>query len=451
MMLLDSTPQFQSSQIARWISDISDRLASDPEYDSFHAMCDTSHFTRRIVSGTIDSIHKALSVDEDGSPFWVFLFWSPSRTEMLPNSDLDIGFVIDEKGSSWEVENILQERFWNMLFDKIDVANWNSIPLMRRCAEKSIVDGNKAIDARFIGWNTAFSRQYNESGIQESINSLERQFLNYLCEEKFLHTYDYPRKVSQHWPNLKYDAGAWRDMIFFNWFCKLLHTYHGKSWPAEQNTPQLLTSLEYTKQVTWIDVVSDVDLISLVKNSALECGKEDNSRLLRYLNQYTIDSVFQKTRGGLKRLGIHSSDQLMEQYVQSKNNINRALENQLSHVILLLLRVKWRDWVQKYVYVLSGEFGVSELLQLLKWWSDQILRNIALWKCFSENISEAQMSGIINILLGEAELSFADLMAVLSQKNVAQKDLIRILECVGNLPEYDYIKWMVYKHKNMAK
>jgi len=77
-------------------------------------------------------------------------------------------------------------------FDKIDIANWQSIGAMEYYAKTSIVEGNQAIDAKFISGNDRFYKEYIDSDIKTTGNSIERKFLNYICEDNFLHKYDFP-------------------------------------------------------------------------------------------------------------------------------------------------------------------------------------------------------------------------------------------------------------------
>ncbi len=436
----------EEDYIISWTKNIVFRILNDWEYSIFSAMSDTSTLVKESMINITNKISAILNYTWN-EPYGIFLFWSPSRSEMLPNSDLDIWIVHDENISNDDLKLII-EYFKTLPFDKIDIANWQTMTAMEYYTKTSIIEGNQAIDAKFIAGNKKFQQEYIDRGINTVCNGIERKFLNYICEEHFLHKYDYVWKITENWPNLKYDFWASRDLIFFNWYAWIIADITNIDIQGKENVSILLNSVEFIEQKFHLELKESIEIINLVKNTAVECSKSDNSRLLRYLNEYTIQNVFEKAKNKLAFYDINNSQELGLVYKKSKKNIQDALWILYADVVENLKKLKGEDWSGKYRKVDRNEYGDDETIELLKNNNDVILQNIALWKALDWEMNRQFLSELVVTVLERIPLSFANVMAILTKYELCEFDLSKILDNIFDIPGYEYLMRLVYRHPN---
>lgn len=432
--------------IISWTNNIVFRILNDWEYSIFSAMSDTSQLVRQSMIDITNKISDILNHTWN-EPYGIFLFWSPSRNEMLPNSDLDIWIIHDEDIPRDDLKLII-EYFKTLPFDKIDIANWQSMAAMEYYAKTSIIEGNQAIDAKFIAGNKKFQWEYIDRGINTVCNSIERKFLNYICEEHFLHRYDYIWKITENWPNLKYDFWASRDLIFFNWYTWISSDLTNADIQYKGNTPTLLSSIEFIEQKFNFELKESIEIINLVKNTAVECSKKDDSKLLRCLNGYTIQSVFEKAKNKLTFYDINNSHELELAYKKAKKNIQDALSIIYVDIVENLKIFKGEEWSKKYKKIDCNEYSDNEIIELLKNNNDTILQNIALWKILDWEMSREFLSKLVVTVLEQIPLSFANVMAILTKHELCEFDLSKILDNIFDIPGYEYLMRLVYRHPN---
>ncbi len=134
---------------------------------------------------------------------------------MLPNSDLDIGIVFNH-----DTDEVFKERirlkFKSLPFDKIDIASWSTIEEMIGRNKVNTIETNKAIDTEFSGGSIEIAEDYltNVRNPDHLFDKRRRM----ITEFGILRCFDYISKVTEYGPNLKYDFGASRDIVFLDWY-----------------------------------------------------------------------------------------------------------------------------------------------------------------------------------------------------------------------------------------
>src|ERR1700733_996336 len=252
-------PDQKESETIEFVSNKLNLVSGDVlsgEKSILDSTIEMSVLVHEAIDRVVNSLVTELQLDKSNLPFAIFLFGSPSRNLMLPNSDLDIGFVFLDDCPD-EVKILLHERISNLPFDKIDIAGWSSIEEMKKENCLDMIEYSKATDAKFVSGNDNISKEYTES-IRDK-DTKEDKVNRFITEFGLFHKHDYLAKRTENGPNLKYDFGASRDIIFLDWFY-IINTNNNKE-REDETTPFFFKSL---------DILLEKDLISIEEHDQLK-------------------------------------------------------------------------------------------------------------------------------------------------------------------------------------
>jgi len=289
-------------------------------FDSLRQMSELVNSTIRKI---VTQISVELEIQEYKLPFAVFLFGSPSRNVMLPNSDLDIGIVFQE-GVDEKFKDSVRSKFTDLPFDKVDFASWSSLFEMEKVNSSDLIENNKSIDAKYIAGNITIrdTHEINILGLETQQDKSRR----IITEYSLFHCFDYLSKITTTGPNLKYDFGASRDIIFLDWYYLLKF-----SGPKSQDQPFFIHGLEYLVSDSIIDSEEEaqlkigIELIMLVKFSLLFQSRKTGNKELLYLNDSSLETCFEISLKALEKLGISNLEELKNRYYKAKTLLKIAV------------------------------------------------------------------------------------------------------------------------------
>ncbi len=364
---------------------------------------------------------KKLNLNIEDLPFALCIFGSPSRNLMLPNSDLDIGIIYTENCTE-EIKAELAEYVKSLPFDKVDIASWNSISSMSYKGCIDMIEYNKAVDAQFVTGNKYLKEQYiNEIKLKDSIESKSSRFIT---EYGILREYDYIKKGGNFGPNLKYDFGASRDIVFFDWFYCLFENpeVNKNSSPLFLRSLKLLVRNEAINATNFIEIKRSIELILLVKFTLLYKFRNNNNIMLLSLSSFSLQECFNYSNDSFKKIGIYSDEDLISRYYRSKLIIHNAIES-LYEIVTSINP----DFMKKW-----NKLKESQDLILPADWS----YNIELWQHL---VPQAIHSTNSNLLSEIVDLianvdGFEYILRIISEnKSIDQKIVSRLIN--SKLPE----------------
>lgn len=289
---------------------------------------------KETIKKVIENFVIEFELDTSHLPFAVFLFGSPSRNLMLPNSDLDIGLVF--KGDcSDKIKVLLHERFKALPFEQVDIAGWSSIEEMKKENCLDMIEYSKATDAKFVTGNQEISKQY--IALIRDKDTKEDKANRFITEFGLFHKHDYFVKKTEKGPNLKYDFGASRDIIFLDWFYILNSNDNKKR--EQKISPFFIKGLDilFTKKLISLQKLDQlkfsIDIILLVKfilRSEYVRTKDD---MLLRLNSYSLHKCYFEAQVAFEKIGINNVDNLIDVYYNAKlalHNLVKVLYDEIA-------------------------------------------------------------------------------------------------------------------------
>ena len=215
--------------------------------------------THAVLDEIADKFSASLNIEKEDLPFALFVFGATSRNQMLPNSDLDVAMGYG-KGCPEEIKMRLEEVLSALPFnDEIDFARWNSVESMKKENNPSLMEYNKIVEAKFIAGNLDLAREHSQ--LVREQDTTEEKEKRFITQYGLLHRYGYYSRETEHGPNLKYDFGASRDIIFLDWYYLLKKT--GEETPNDRPT-----------SLACLDLIQDNKLISETEKKELEDALE---------------------------------------------------------------------------------------------------------------------------------------------------------------------------------
>lgn len=299
--------------------------------------------TKKTLQSISADFSKELKVDEKRLPFALFLFGSPSRNMMLPNSDLDVGVVYD-KDCPDSVQTKLISFLSALPFDKIDIPKWHSIESMTKNSSVDMMEYSKAVDAQFVSGNQNIKQEYATSVRNQ--DTKEDKISRFITDYGLLRHYNYVSKISDWGFNLKYDFGASRDLIFFDWYF-LIHSDYDKAGDTSftRKGQDLLLKRNIIDVETYKSLIQATELVLLVKFTLLHKFREKGNSTILSLSNYSLQTAFEYAQQAFKRLGIESVDELISSYFKAKGIIHNVVETMYTEIAHLQpnLAHKWTE------------------------------------------------------------------------------------------------------------
>lgn len=282
--------------------DVAYRLFTDPSYTVFDAMYEMSTAAEKYVAD--------LAIHYPENALWVG--GSLGRREMLPNSDIDLFVIYDEKDC---LKNDIRVDGVN----KFEIGHINKAEL-KDLLTFSLVDANRFIDGRRIGHVPAADIEQ----VMQDINTQDRQLANNISEYFYYRYFDFPQKTTPLGPNLKYSTGSSRDTIFFNMISRM----GSGVFPASRTTePELAEALKYTERHYGLRApYGAINLMFTVKNAAISVYDATGDLRNRYVSHTSLGSIYNFCSDKFKALGYANSEEFIDAYKAARQEIELTVD-----------------------------------------------------------------------------------------------------------------------------
>jgi len=308
----------------------------------------------------------------------VFLFGSPSRQEMVEESDADIMIIRDEDNEDYfKFRTEFEKLLINENFPKLDLPEWGNLKDCETYIRDSITEGNQIIEAKFI---------YGDFEVDKKVVILKNKyctsdkFERILCFQKLYFDQYYKQRTRGTIKNVKYGHGGTRDFMFITWFSNLLDINENKKINFEDNFPHTYKSLShlYSRKLInfeeYIKFCKDVKIVLLLRNQVLINNKGSEDEGLTYLDDRTLKRLqqtgqFANMFDTMKELKIY-----LEKAVSNVKTLKDCIwKNYLD----FLTKTKGFEWHNRFIKILKGEV-TKDLIEQVD--EEDILTKIAiLW------------------------------------------------------------------------
>lgn len=289
--------------------EVAHKLFRDPSYTTLDAMSEMSI----AAEGYIDR----LAQQYPDNKLWVG--GSLGRREMLPNSDIDLFVIYDDKDyaeSSIRVDGV----------DKFELGHIDTENL-RNLLTHSLVDANRFIDGRRVGPMPAPDVEHM---ILEA-NTQDHQLANNISEYFFYRYFDFPNKTTPMGPNLKYSTGSSRDTIFFNMISRM----STGDFPAVRgDQPELGQVMADAEKRYGIRAPFEaVNLLFTVKNAAISVYDATGDPRNRYVSPTSLEAIYDFGKDKFRAWGIRDASQFIDTYSAARQELELAVDTMLTRAL----------------------------------------------------------------------------------------------------------------------
>ena len=303
------------------IDSISDRVLSG-EITILESTVEMGKLTHAVLDEIADKFSASLNVEKEDLPFALFVFGATSRNQMLPNSDLDVALGY-KNDCPEEIKIKLEEVLSTLPFnDEIDFARWNSTESMRKENNPSLMEYNKIVEAKFIAGNLDLAREHSQ--LVREQNTTEEKEKRFITEYGLLHRYGYYSHETEHGPNLKYDFGASRDIIFLDWYYLLKKTREETpiNHPTSLACLDLIQDNKLINEAEKKELEDALELVLLTRFALWSKNEKNGDKKLLYLSDYSLHTAYEETANILSEDGIDNADKFIRAYHKAKSRIN---------------------------------------------------------------------------------------------------------------------------------
>ena len=377
----------------------------------------------------------------------IFLFGSPSRQEMVDESDADIMIIREADNDDYL---IFRNKFIKLLekenFEKIDVPDWGNYKDCESYLKDSITEGNQVVESKFI---------YGDYEVNNRIETLKikyctmERFERVFCFQKFYFDQYYIQRTKPGIKNVKYGHGGTRDFMFLTWFINLLDSSEGRKINTEDNFPLVYKSLSslYERGLLSLDDYrkhsESINVVLILRNEILIQNKWTLEVGLTYLDDRTINLLFK--RRVFKEDSLNNEDSLknyLESHIQNVAELKKKIWDLfISHFYSL----RGSDWLNKFKEFLDGNIKKFDMESIEE--SDELLQMAVIW-----NISKEKDSDLFKHIfeIYSDSNKWVVLASLCCHKDCPDKILNKVLE-KGFRKGYEYLLRIISRNKNVSK
>ena len=317
----------------------------------------------------------------------IFFFGSPSRQEMVEESDADIMIIREEENEDYLN---FKKNFIALLeeenFPKIDVPDWGNLDECEIYLRDSITEGNQVIEAKFI---------FGDPEIEKKIIALKNKYCNQdkferiICFQKLYFDQYYKQRTRDGIKNVKYGHGGTRDFMFITWFSNLLDVIENKKINFEDNFPHIYKSLSlmYARQLInyeeYRNFCNSVDVVILLRNQILINNKGTKLEGLTYLDECTIKKLQEK--GFFKELFEYEKE--LRDFLENAILDVEVLKNCVwKNYLDYLSKSKGFGWYKNFNRILTGDIDLDLMKKISE--EDVLSKMVVIWNISQEKDSE---------------------------------------------------------------
>jgi len=377
----------------------------------------------------------------------IFLFGSPSRQEMVDESDADIMIIREVDNDDYL---IFRNEFIKLLekenFEKIDVPDWGNYEDCEAYIKDSITEGNQVVESKFI---------YGDYEVNNHIESLKTKYCTkerfemVLCFQKLYFDQYYTQRTKPGVKNVKYGHGGTRDFMFLTWFINLIDSSEGRKINTEDNFPlayKSLSSLYERRLINLEDYTKyseSVNVVLILRNEILIQNKWTPEAGLTYLDEKTFSLLFK--RKFFKEDSIIDEISLKNYLEGHIKNVAELKQKIWGLFISYLNSSRGYDWADKFRKFLEGNLIKSEINLIEN--SDVLLQMAVVW-----NLSLAKDHSMFEEIFNTYSKSdkWVILASLCCHNECPDKILNKIVD-KGCKKGYEYLLRIISRNKNVSK
>lgn len=367
----------------------------------------------------------------------LFSFGSPSRFEMLGESDLDL--LIVKENNSAKI-NEFQRRFIEYLkpykFCKLDIPDWGTINECEEYIKNAVTEANQVIESRYI---------LGDQRLRKKINLLKEKYCYHEKFEKiivfqyFYFNQYYKQRGRPGQTNLKYGHGGTRDFLFPMWLSSLRD---GIKYIQESEEPAILNaidSLNKNKDITSEDgekYKKSVSFIAFLRNYLLKINKNDFDFGKTFINENTLEQVYERNK---KLFG--TKKELKELVEMHTHNIFELKQKVWTLLIEFFEKNKSEEWNANVKRALAADIDEKMIKNIHP--KDEIMNTIVIW-----NINnKIEMFQSYFEMLSQTK-SWIILTSMACHPNCPPNVLDKVAKNQGQKKGYEYILKVIGRNKN---
>lgn len=378
----------------------------------------------------------------------VFLFGSPSRQEMIDESDADI--MIVRKSDSKEY-GLFRKEFIMLLekenFAKIDVPDWGTYEDCELYLKHSITEGNQVVEAKFI---------YGDPDVNSFIDGLRDKYCSVyrfekvLCFQKLYFDQYYTQRTQPGIKNVKYGHGGTRDFMFITWFANMLDSEDGRKINLEDNFPLVYKSLSslYERKLLCVEdykkYLESINVVLILRNEILIQNKWSENEGLTYLDDKTISILFKRE---LFKNGTADNEESLRDYLISNVNNVAELKSRIWELFIEhLCNRRGHEWTKLFKKFASGNIFEEDLEKIPE--SDELLQMVLIWNVNS--VSNKELFSKIFDKYSKSD-SWTILASLCCHPQCSPEVLDFIATGMGFKKGYEYLLRVISRNANVNK
>lgn len=373
----------------------------------------------------------------------IFLFGSPSRQEMVDESDADIMIIRKENNEDYEK---FRQKFMKSLeeedFPKIDIPSWGTLEECETYLKSCITEGNQVIEAKFIWGDPTIEVELNK--IKDKYCNVDK-FERILCFQKLYFDQYYSQRIKNGSKNVKYGHGGTRDFMFITWFSNLLDLSEGKKINFGNHFPQSYLSLSnlYARKLIgfkdYLKFLKNLEIVMILRNQILIQNKWTPNEGLTYLDEQTINILFKRKIFRNKEI---KNTRILREYLESAIDNVSELKRLIWNLYLENLRQsRGIEWYNNFSKILEGNIS-KEVIRLIEP-SDTISKMGVIWNLNKEDALFKEIFEEYSSL-NEWEI----LASICCHKDCPPEILDRIAMEKAITKGYEYILRIISRNKN---
>ncbi len=254
-----------------------------------------------------------------------FLYGSPGKKEMVSESDLDVMLVYQDDSPIYqEFKNRFKEYAKSLQFCKVDLPQWGSIDEASIFAQKSITEGNQVLESNFVCGDEKIKNIVED--IQNKFGDSERMIKNIVFQKFYFEQY-FKQRTRDGAINVKYCDGGSRDYLFINWFNQLMKRKYA-NWDKglkERPVAEIgLSNLYQNGLINSLEFGKSIDALNfniLFRNEILLANKGTPDEGLTFLDEKTLNAVYERAAELMKEYGINSPEDLKKIFDKQRFHI----------------------------------------------------------------------------------------------------------------------------------
>lgn len=397
----------------------------DSHFGTFHKMEKISSWFEVEVRGILEQATAKYPDIKAG----LFVFWSPKRKEMLPESDVDMVVIVQPQYRDF-ITNALD----GLNFDKLDINERSKLQELSDCVGVWSIESDFC-DVRFVAWDQSISDEYDSLKIKERYLDKEMLATKLIYQIPFF-DYSYGEKKTNVWVNLKYSNWWYRDLVYFN----RLHQFY--QWEHNNKSPNILQSIELLFWKKEADELRKcIDFIGYVKYRILQINKSTSQKWKGFMNAESAKWLIKNDSKKLNKFWIQNERELINRFNECRSTINFFKRKVYSDVVqnigknhdpMIPLIISLETVPE---YILSRYQDYSTMTKVA------IIRKL---------INSSNIEWLKRIeLLSSNETSRHILASLLCNQNCSLSFMNHIADNQSNINWYEYLNRLIIKNKSV--